>query len=84
MNYQVYIRRSAEKSLNRLERPIHSRISNKILYLERNPRPWGCRKLFKQQAYRIRVSEYRILYTVNDDKRTIEIFDIGHRREVYR
>ena len=32
----------------------------------------------------LRVGLYRILYTVENKKLIIHIFDVGHRREVYR
>jgi mRNA interferase RelE/StbE len=48
------------------------------------PRPPGSQKLFGEDAYRIRQGDYRILYTIDDEKRLVEVYKIGHRREVYR
>ena len=33
--------------------------------------------------WRYRVGNYRILCTIHDDVLTIEVFTIGHRRDVY-
>jgi mRNA interferase RelE/StbE len=32
----------------------------------------------------MRVGDYRMLYTIDDDARVVTVFAIGHRREVYR
>ena len=37
-----------------------------------------------KEGWRIRVGEYRLLYRIEDDSREVRIFEIGHRREVYR
>ena len=82
--YQVLIKRSAEKDLDVLQERTHKKISSKIARLGENPRPPDCKCLQKSNGYRIRIGDYRILYVVSDDSRTILIYAIGHRREVYR
>ena len=82
--HETRILRSAEKEMNKLPSAIHKRISRRILSLERNPRPRGAKKLSNQQEYRLRVGDYRILYTVDDKDMVVTIFAVGHRREVYR
>ncbi len=53
--------------------------------LANNPRPSGCRKLQgSEDAFRIRVGDYRIIYTVNDAVLILAIERVRHRREVYR
>jgi len=84
VSYQVYLKRSAERELNRLHEPIFGHIKRKLLSLEDNPRPAGVQKLHGQEAYRIRASDYRILYTIDDAARRIEIIAVGHRRDIYR
>jgi mRNA-degrading endonuclease RelE of RelBE toxin-antitoxin system len=34
--------------------------------------------------YRIRQGRYRIIYLIDDERREVTIFKIGHRRDVYR
>lgn len=47
--------------------------------------PAGCKKLHgSEDAYRIRVGDYRIIYTVDDGVLVVAIERIRHRREVYR
>lgn len=84
MNYQVILKRSAEKELDVLRVSIFNRIKEKLLSLASNPRPFGVQKLQGQEAYRIRAGDYRILYLIDDQARKVEILAIGHRREAYR
>jgi len=35
-------------------------------------------------AYRVRVGDYRIIYTVQDDVLLVVVVTLGHRRDVYR
>ena len=82
--YEVHIKRSAEKEMDRLPERTFERISRAILKLERNPRPPGSKKLRGVQDYRFRVGQYRILYSVDDDERVVVVSAVGHRRDVYR
>lgn len=84
MSYTVEIKKSAEREMDRLPEAIHSRISEKIPALENNPRPVGSQKLQAGEGYRIRVGDYRVLYTVNDQERRVLIYSVAHRREAYR
>ena len=84
MTYQVVIQRPAEKELDALEKPVHKRIVTYLLALEEDPRPAGVKKLQGQESYRLRVGDYRILYTIDDKSKKVFVLAIGHRREVYR
>ncbi|GAI57714.1 unnamed protein product, partial [marine sediment metagenome] len=48
------------------------------------PRPHGSQKLSGQEQYRIRQGDYRIVYSIEDKDLLVDIFKIGHRREIYR
>lgn len=84
-DYTVSFRRSAEKELRRLDTKVQTRVLNAVEPLAKNPRPDGCKKLQGgANAYRIRVGDYRVIYTVDDAVLIVAIERIGHRREVYR
>ena len=70
--------------MNKLPASLHRRLSQRLLSLEKNPRPRGSRKLTSMEEYRLRVGAYRILYTIDDTNLVVSIFAVGHRREVYR
>ena len=82
--YSLKIKRSAEKDMDRLSAAVFDRVAETILQLEAEPRPHGSRKLRGTEEYRVRVGTYRVLYTVDDETRTIEIVAVGHRRDIYR
>ena len=84
MIYEVRILQNAEKEMDKLPPVVHTRISERILSLEDNPRPKGAKKLSGRDEYRLRVGAYRVLYTIDDKNNIVTIFAIGHRREVYR
>jgi mRNA interferase RelE/StbE len=84
MRYQVIIKRSAEKELFALPASVRERIAPRLLALEDVPRPAGIKKLQGEDGYRLRVGDYRVLYTIDDQSHEVMIYAIGHRREVYR
>lgn len=82
--YTIYFKASAEKDLDKLDKVIGDKIEAKIDSLESNAYPLGSKKLKGESSCRIRIGDYRIIYEVDDTNKTIIIFKIGHRREVYR
>lgn len=84
MRHIAQILQAAEREMDRLPSAIHTRISRRILSLEDNPRPRGAKKLSGRQEYRLRIGDYRVLYTVDDKNGVVLVFAVGHRREVYR
>lgn len=84
MNYQIFIKSSAEKEFERLSSNMTERITKVILSIEDNPYPHGSQKLRGVNLYRLRVGDYRILCPVEDERKIVEIFSIAHRRDVYR
>jgi mRNA interferase RelE/StbE len=84
MPYAVFLKRSAEKELEILPQDIQQRIIKRLLSLKEDPRPRGVKKLLGGERYRLRVGDYRVLYTIDDYRHLIEVSAVGHRREVYR
>jgi mRNA interferase RelE/StbE len=82
--YTVLFKRSAERELRATPPNDAKRILQIIQGLGLDPRPPGCKKLKGQEAYRVRQGDYRILYTIDDSSKVVEIIKIGHRSEVYR
>ena len=82
--YRVLVKKTAADELGRIPKKELLRIIERIRLLEEKPRPFGCEKLSAQERYRIRQGNYRIVFSIDDDGRTVEVFKIGHRREVYR
>lgn len=83
MSYAVYLKRSAEKELDRLPTEVFNRIVKQLISLRDNPRPRGMKKLHGREGYRIRVGDYRILYIINEKEKKVEVVSVAHRKEVY-
>src|SRR4030042_670325 len=81
MPYVVHLKRSAEKELADLSREVQQRIIKRLLTLKANPRPPGAKKLWGGERYRMRIGDYRVLYTIDDALQKIEVSAVGHRRE---
>ena len=83
-SYSVVIKRSAERELRKIPKQDLRRVVTRIQGLAQEPRPPGCEKLSDQERYRLRQGDYRIVYAVDNEARTVEVVKVGHRREVYR
>ena len=86
MPYTIEIARPAQRQLKKLDATTRKKISRRIEHLAEDPRPSGVVKLtdVSPPLYRIREGQYRVLYTINDDKLIVLVVRIGHRGEVYR
>jgi len=84
--YTLEFAPKAIRSLGKLDRPIAERIRAAAEALRDEPRPPGARMLTGMHGvWRIRVAkDYRIVYTLDDDRLVILVVDAGHRREIYR
>jgi mRNA interferase RelE/StbE len=84
MTYQLEYLPAATKSIEKLPPRMQGRLLTRLAALADNPRPPGSVKLAGQDAYRIRVGDYRIIYKIQDHVLLVVVIDVGHRREVYR
>ena len=84
-SYKIEWKQSAQKGLKKLKNKTISKILQTVETLSDNPHPYGNHKLRgSEYTYRVRVGDYRIIYSIYSDIMTIEIVRIGHRKEIYR
>ncbi|MBI1883865.1 MAG: type II toxin-antitoxin system RelE/ParE family toxin [Chlamydiae bacterium] len=85
MKYRIELRKSAEKALGKLDAKKRGYVYVKLLELGENPRDRKCEKLKGiEQGYRKVAWPYRILYTINDEHKIVDVYLIAHREEAYR
>ena len=84
MPYTVIITKTAQKELDSIPKKLQLRIRGVIDLLAVNPFPPNSKKLKDREGYRIRTSDYRILYNVNGNDLMVLVVRIGHRRDIYR
>jgi mRNA interferase RelE/StbE len=83
--YQIEWKRSAVKELKKTPKETINRVVKAVEQLKIDPFPAGVRKLTGSECtYRIRVGDYRVIYSVYEDRLLIEIVRVGHRKDVYR
>jgi mRNA interferase RelE/StbE len=84
-DYSISFARSARKELERLPGDVAERILAKAEMLADNPRPVGVIKLHGQKnLWRMRVGDYRVVYSIDDFSKAVDVSVIRHRRDVYR
>ena len=81
--YRIELRPAVARALRKLDPAIRLRIQGAIALLADDPRPPASRPLRGRPGYRVRVGDYRIIYTIADDVLLIVVVALGHRREVY-
>ena len=82
--YRLEISHTAHRQIRRLPLQTQERVNSTIAGLADNPRPPGAKKLTDREGYRARVGDYRILYLVDDEARTVVIYRVMGRGDVYR
>jgi mRNA interferase RelE/StbE len=82
--YSIYFRESVEKDLKVIPKKDLKKILRRIDLLVTEPRPAGCENLTGQERYRVRQGRYRIVYSIQDNEKTVWIVKVGHRKDVYR
>ncbi|WP_448058924.1 type II toxin-antitoxin system RelE family toxin [Cellulomonas hominis] len=83
MSYRIELRPAAVKALRRVDPQDRPRLQGAIALLGQDPRPPGARALRGRPGLRVRVGDYRILYTVHDDVLVVVVVTLGHRQDVY-
>ncbi|MFH0769462.1 MAG: type II toxin-antitoxin system RelE/ParE family toxin [Chloroflexota bacterium] len=82
--YEIELRRRAQRALDRLPKADFQAVIEATKELAQTPRPRGVEKVKTTGLWRIRQGDYRIIYAIDDDRQTIIIVRVGHRREIYR
>ena len=85
MAYRIRLTPEARRNLLKLPKDVLRRVDARILALAEEPRPRQSRKLRgADDLWRVRVGDYRIVYTLEDEDLVVIVLRVGHRREVYR
>lgn len=83
--YVVLYDPRAAKELSKLDKPAARRIANAVDGLAREPRPPGARSLVGYPGlWRVRISDYRVVYSIKDAELIVLALRVAHRRDVYR
>lgn len=84
MSYKVELESRARRELLALPKAVGEMLLDVLDDLSKQPRPPGGRKLAGIEGWRVRKSDYRVLYTIDDSAKLVRVYRIGHRSDVYR
>lgn len=83
--YKITFSRQADKALRRMPRNIATNIAKKIRQLAINPKKMkNVKRLTNHHGYRLRIGDWRVVYTINENEVLIHVVKIKSRGEVYK
>ncbi len=84
MAHRISFKPAVQRQLRKLPRQVQARLLDRIEKLAEEPYPPGAKKLKAEiDLFRVRVGDYRIVYTVQDDSFVVLIVRVGDRRDIY-
>jgi mRNA interferase RelE/StbE len=81
--YRIEVTRTAARALKQVDHHHRDRIRGATALLSENPRPPGAKALQGRPGFRVRVGDYRIVYTIQDDVLLVVVVTRGHRHDIY-
>jgi len=85
VTYTIEFSPSAVRQFKSLQRKEQIRLKQRIDALAEDPYPKDTKKLTNNNdLYRIRIGNFRVIYTVQNNQLIVLVVKIGHRREIYR
>jgi mRNA interferase RelE/StbE len=85
VKYEITFKKTASKEVDELPNKIAVLVMAAIFKLADTPRPAGCKKLKgkRKDFWRIRIGDYRVIYTIDNEIKIIDIQKVGHRQDIY-
>jgi mRNA interferase RelE/StbE len=84
MSYDLFILKRAQRELShQLPTEDYERVKDAIRRLGENPKSRDAKKLKGRAGWRIRVGNYRVIYELQEEKKTVIVLHVGLRRNVY-
>lgn len=88
MVYKVILSEKAKKSIKKLDRQVQKKILDYIdekICKNIHHKRLGIKLSYEKTGlWRYRVGDYRIICEIDDEKITVLVIDVGHRREIYK
>ncbi|MFZ4894358.1 type II toxin-antitoxin system RelE family toxin [Plantibacter sp. Mn2098] len=81
--YRIELRPAAVKALRKIHPDDRTRIQGAIALLGEDPRPPSAKALQGRAGLRVRVGNYRIIYTIEDNVLLVVVVALGHRQDIY-
>ncbi|MCX6174723.1 MAG: type II toxin-antitoxin system RelE/ParE family toxin [Ignavibacteriales bacterium] len=83
--YSLELKERVIKDFNKIPQNDKIKIWDKLQKLKNEPRMKSTRKLTgRDDEYRIRFGNYRVIYQIDDLLQKVLIIQVGHRKEIYK
>jgi len=84
MTYGIDFHPAAERELEKLSTKDREKVVTGIEALSHNPRPPKSEKMSALDAYRLRIGDYRVIYSIEDQILVILVVKVAKRKDAYR
>lgn len=81
---KIFLSSKADRQLHALPFKMYAVIFARVKSLGRDATPRGSKKLVSRAGWRLRVGDYRILYTIDRKRSELTVLSVAHRKDVYR
>ena len=82
--YSVVVDDRVSKDMKHFPSDAKQIILRKIDLLGSDPWPTQSKKLKNRPGFRLRVGNYRVIYDVLTEDKQIVVYEVGHRKDIYR
>ncbi|MGJ8640403.1 MAG: type II toxin-antitoxin system RelE family toxin [Opitutaceae bacterium] len=83
-SYKIEFSKRVRKDFKKIPTHDAKRILNAIQLLASDPLPQNSKKLKGEELFRIRIGNYRVIYSIEDSKMIIFVIKLGHRKDIYK
>ncbi len=83
MTYSIIITPTAQRQLEKLEKPIQERILNSLERIRQRPYSF-VKKMTDSPNYKLRVGDYRVIMSIENNLLVIYVLEAGHRKNIYK
>lgn len=85
MAYEIVWKKSAVKELSKIDKINSNKIYDNISELSKESIPNNSKKLKgTTNNYRLRIGDFRVIYSIYQNTLIIEIIKIAHRKDIYK
>lgn len=81
--YALLLSKRFDRDFSKLDKEVQNRVVEKLEEISGNPRAGKPLRGRLRGLYSARVGDYRVVYQVSDEKRTVAVVTVRHRKVVY-
>ena len=82
--YKIVFAKRVRKDFSKIPERDATRLLSAIKLLAADPLPPHSKKLKGEELFRIRIGNYRVIYSIEDDRMIVSVVKVGHRKNVYK